>query len=154
MLTAIVTGIVAGLTLLGGVFLLYRRERAKLLKGISDYFSAPDAETLSPFAQTVDIIIDRGSTSLLNKFNASIRGQQSVNAKNSAKLEQAIAQDVVSSANPLLGGILNAFPQAGKILVKNPQLVEYFLGMLAKRGAGNNGQKQDIEEQINRMRIS
>lgn len=132
MLTALITGIVAGLTLFICVYGVYRYEKSRILANITHYFNSPDSKTPSAFAQTVDAVAFVFSQRLVSEAKTVVMGMNSVDSKNAVKAAKA----EIISGNPKLGSILSVVPGLGRIL-KSPAGLALAAQILSSFG-GNN----------------
>lgn len=110
---------------------------------LEDYADTRINELKRDFADSLPILTKKVAESL--KF--SLMGQASGDARVEKGLNEAVVSDLVNAENPMVGMILDQFPQAKKYLMKNPQAVPYVLQMLQRfggktqggTGAGNGG---------------
>jgi len=130
-LTALLTGLVVVAGLVAVSYAVYRVLSQKL----ADFLTAPDESTPSPFAQAVDSIAVTFAQRFTASLKASLLGMASVDKRNEQRLQDDIVQDVATQANPMIGMLLQQFPQLRKRLAKNPELIETALAYFNK-GAG------------------
>ena len=139
MTTAILIGIsvlAANLVLFFLLSFWYSRQKARLVAILKGYFESPAANTPSQFAQLVGVVSDEFGHKIVAHAKGTFMGIQSGEAKNVAKLEGAIASDMLTLNNPLAAGILESFPALAKHLRKSPSLIplaERLLSSFAKK---------------------
>lgn len=148
-IAVVLTGAAVIATLLSVVFVVfraYRREKQVLTETITGYFNAafvsPDKDKPSYFATLVDIAGAIIANNIVTAVKSTFMGIQSGANRGEKALEGAIAQDMLSQSNPLIGSILNSFPAASKVLRKNPglaPLAQALMERFIKPGGGGNG---------------
>jgi len=133
LLTVILTGICLVLSNVA-LYLIVKRQFYAGLHA----FLAPRGENQSEFAELIGVITDQAASKNAQCLKAVFMGQNSVQSKNSTRLETAITTDLVSRQSPMLGMGMSMFPQLQKLVTKNPGALE----MLAKfmQGQGKPGE--------------
>lgn len=156
-LTALITAgsvLIAALVVLVLLVRAYNHEKRALLETLRLYFEPPDEETPSQFAQLTDAVGQQFSSKLITTLKASFMGMQSVDAKNQARLQGDLVQDLATQKNPMLGALLESFPAIQRRLAKNPSLTPVVEQMIAKmtqagkdkQPKGNNDFAQRVKE--------
>jgi len=105
-------------------------------------FFAPDGDKPSEFALVVDTISTIAGQRIVNTAKASLMGMAGVDARNEKRLQGDMIHDLANNASPLLGIAMDMFPQVGKRLIKNPELIGVAQGMFGNifgKKPGNNG---------------
>jgi hypothetical protein len=97
-------------------------------------FLVPRGENQSEFAELIGIITDQGASKTAQCLKAVFMGQNSVNAKNSTRLETALTTDLVSQQAPLLGMGMSMFPQLQKLVTKNPGALQMLTSFMQGQG--------------------
>lgn len=136
LLSALIIGIFGALF---AVKLYVDRQKRAFTSILQSYFEAPDSETPSQFALVTEAISERFAQKLVASLKSSFMGMQSVDAKNMARLEGDVMQDVAGQQNPMLGAILSSFPAVSKRLAKNPALYPLVQAAMAKLATGAGG---------------
>lgn len=75
----------------------------------------------------------------------SILGFKSGRAKQEKVVGKALMKDLVNQQSPILGFLMDQFPELGNLLQENPQLIPIAIQYLGKLGGGiplNGGQPQ------------
>lgn len=88
------------------------------------------------FAQNLPTIGKLIGESLSMSVRNAFAGAASGPARLEKGLEGALTQDLLDQNNPLLAGILNAFPSVKKYILKNPAMVPQLLQLLGQLNAG------------------
>jgi hypothetical protein len=105
-------------------------------------FFAPDGDKPSEFALVVDSVSTIAAQRITNTLKASLMGMAGVDARNEKRLEGDLIHDLANNASPLLGIAMDMFPQVGKRLIKNPELIGFagnMFGKMTGKKPGNNG---------------
>ena len=117
-------------------FVAYRRiskEKEAFIAVLRLYFENRGDQP-SEFAKFIDILTDQFGAKVSQSLKATFMGVQSVDAKNSAKIEGAITKDVAAAGSPLLGVAMQSFPALAKLIAKNPALAGQAQSILAGLG--------------------
>jgi hypothetical protein len=115
----------------------------KISKVFRQFVTPPGENQPSPLALLIDGIASMFSRSIVAQAKASFMGVQSGLKRQESAIAGDIAEGVVASQSPLLGGLLDSFPALKKTLRRNPQLVDMVLGFMAKQG-GQPGGNQTV----------
>lgn len=134
-LTIILAVITLVLTNVGLYFVVKRR----LSRGLHAFF-APKGDQLSEFAEIISVITDQAAAKNAQSLKGVFMGQNSVAAKNSARVDTAITTDLIGQQSPMLGMGMSMFPQLQKLITKNPGALQ----MLASFMQGQGAQKSEI----------
>lgn len=113
---------------------LYNREKQKFISQIRAFFESPNKETPSYFASVTDNIAGQFAYRLSTTLKATFMGVQSGEAKQGAKLQEALSLDLLTQKSPMAGAILTSFPAVQKLVKSNPALGEMAASMLANMG--------------------
>jgi hypothetical protein len=135
MLTLIILSILIVISLWGAVFyakIEVNREKQRIIGTLKLYFESQDGQP-SEFGKFVDTAAQMLATRVVASFKASAMGEASVLAKNEAKIEGAITQDMFNSEHPMMGMLLSQLPGLRKILQKQPHLAEMAARALASK---------------------
>ena len=112
------------------------------------FINPPDDKTPSPLAQLIEAMSIVAGRAIVAQIKTTFMGKQSADARREGIIDEAIAGDVIGSANPLIGSILQAFPSVGKAIRKNPALLDFAISKLGGKSAvgssigGSNGNSQ------------
>lgn len=89
----------------------------------------------------LDTWIGRAVDSLFARFQFSAMGQKSGEARLEKGLQNAMMSDVIDSQSPLLGIVMEQFPQVKNYLLKHPNAIPQVLQMVAPllQGKGFKG---------------
>lgn len=136
----LITVILTAILLIAANVVLYFVIKRRLIAGLHAFF-APRGDNLSEFAEIISVITDQAATKNAQSLKAVFMGQNSVVAKNSGRLETAIATDLVGQQSPLLGMGISMFPNLQKLIIKNPGALQMLATFL--QGQGKNGKDQD-----------
>lgn len=77
------------------------------------------------------------SSKVAESMKYSIMGKQSGDARLEKGMNEALVSDVVNQKNPMIGMIMDNFPQAKEYLAKNPNALPQILKLLERFGGGN-----------------
>jgi len=103
-------------------------------------FITPEGEGKpSPLANFIQAGADIVSRTLVMQAKATFMGKQSGDSRAMKAIEGDVAQDMISGASPMLGGLLQSFPSLSKTLRRNPGLADMALQFLASKMGGNKG---------------
>ena len=128
--------LVIWLALAVGSILLFLRLRSAFL-----CFVTPQKEgEASALAKTIDAIASMLARSLVAQLKTSAMGSLSGDVRGEKSVQGAMALDMANQS-PALSTILGAFPQLQKTLKRNPQMLDFALGMMQKLG---NKQAQKV----------
>jgi hypothetical protein len=143
-LTALLTGLFAGLTVVIGLLCIVSMVKRQFKRVYTQFITAPDAKTPSPLAQTTDAIAGLFARNIVAIFKTSFMGQNSVDSKMTTRMENALAVDAATAGNPILS-MLAQMPTVNKLLTKNPHYALIAQALLNKftapAGNGNNHQE-------------
>lgn len=115
-----------------------RHEHEHILDEIAGVFAAPGEGQPSVFACITAQIIDAFAVRVTAQIKTSLMGSASAAAREGREVLTAMTQD----ANPMLGGLADAFPALGKILRKRPETLAALSQALSRVGGispGGNG---------------
>lgn len=131
-------------------FLLYvRRQEAKIVQVFVDFISSPDAETPSPFAQTVVAMARVAAPEFTQSMKGSMMGQASAVSKAIEGIEEDVAGDALAKQNPAIAALLAFSPSLAKRINRSPAaalaLSQLNLGNIMK-GSPGNGSKGSKSE--------
>jgi len=139
LLLAVLLVLCAGILSLGAILLatlLYARRRVRAFEStIRTFISAPDAQTPSPLAQTVDAVAQLVGRAIIAQAKTTFMGIESgaVRSAQAAVKNQALAQF------PWLSVLDKLSPGLSKTLVRNPQLLNLAANLInrspARQGA-------------------
>ncbi|KKM23370.1 hypothetical protein LCGC14_1615900 [marine sediment metagenome] len=118
------------------VYRRFSREKQAFIAVLQSYFE-PHGEDPSEFSKVINIVTDQFGVKMAQSLKSTFMGVQSVDAKNTARIEGAITKDAVSAGSPLLGVAMQSFPALAKLIAKNPALAGQAQTILA--GLGNPG---------------
>lgn len=139
-----------------GIFWLIRRwitaKIDNLVGSLQVFFTSPGDNQESDFAKITHLVADDFSTRLVSSLKATFMGMQSGAVRQEKALGSAVAEDMITMSNPLVGAIVQSMPAVKKLIHKNPEiaqllpgLIEKFMGNRSAPGAteavlpGNNG---------------
>jgi len=155
-LTALITAgsvLIAGLVVLAVLLRSLNRQKQALLLTLRLYFEPPDEETPSQFALLTDTLSQQLASKLIVTLKSSFMGMQSVDAKNQARLQGDLVQDLATQKNPMLGALLESFPAIQRRLAKNPSLTPVVEQMIARIGqAGKEKQPKGNNDFAKRLK--
>lgn len=157
-MNTILTGIlVANIALFAVVLVAFIKFRSVLLSFLS-FVSPPASDEPSPVSIIVGHIIERAGDSLIAKIKASLMGMRSgdVRAEQAAMAE--LSKEALAEASPVGAALLTQFPKLGKVLGKNPALLEYALSKILPKLAhttaaapgDSNGGSRDYAGRLNK----
>lgn len=110
---------------------------AMKVKRIITAFITPPAENEpSPLGKAIDAVSVIAARSLVAQAKTTFMGKQSGDSRAMAAVDGDIAQDLIGSQIPLLGGLLDSFPTLKKTLRRNPMLVDYAMSKIASMVGG------------------
>jgi len=138
-----ILSIAINLGILVGLAIIYR----KIKNAVTVFVEAPDENTPSPLAQTVDQtaeIFVRRAVDLLGMHDKA-QGSAAVRRENA--IDTAMVTDLMSGSSPVGAILMSQFPNLAKKLAKNPALIQYLLPKLQglNLGGGGNGQTKTEE---------
>lgn len=134
--------LVAGMSIISLIcWIKYR----KLVQQFYEFVTPVAENEFSPLGQTVDGIATQIARAIVAQAKATFMAQQSAAVRGESTVEADIQEDMLSMANPLIGGILNQFPTLRKTLRRNPALagmaMEKLAGFAAKAKGNNHSQE-------------
>lgn len=108
-------------------------------------------------AEKQDLIdnLPRVADIIFEKIRGTVGGLASGAARLDKGLAQAVATDVISGTNPIVGMILEQFPSAKKYVAKNPAAVAQLLSMVGGMSGGkalNTGTSNTLERLVKGFR--
>lgn len=125
-----------------------QRYREEIKRAISEWMSAPNEETPSPFAMIADQICTLLAARLVQQVKAMLAGTESGLSKQATQLE---FEGLTANASPWLGVLANVLPKRIRgQLMKNPQMV----AALSKLGnhSGDDGSNHTGSSVADRLR--
>lgn len=123
-------------------FLYVRREEAKLVQAFVNFISSPDAETPSPFAQTILAMAQVSAPVFTQSLTGSAMGKTSAVAQAVDGIEGDIAGDMLAQKNPILSLLVESSPSLAKRLKRSPMAREALAHLdLGKFMGPGNGRK-------------
>ncbi len=140
---AVISGILLEICTLFAAYLLYNREKNKVIQAFIDYVTpAKDGEhkgesQLSIFAETISKMMIGQAIVSLKAMNMQVK---SVEARHAQKDQENQVASVLGGINPLLGLAATAFPDLSKNLLKNPALASAAAGLVNQYIAKSNGE--------------
>lgn len=137
MLNTVLLVLLTGATLtLGGILLLalliVRRKVREVENAFRAFVSAPDSQTPSPLAQSVDAAAQLAGRAVIAQFKTTLMGMNS----GAVRAEQAAGRQAALDKFPWLGILNQMSPALTKTLARNPQLLNLAGSLLAKGGNG------------------
>lgn len=127
-LVAIVAVQTAGMALVAvAIWRYWRRLAAEAVAFVSP--AGPDLP--SPLAQAVAAGSDMVARSIVAQAKGTFMGLESGASRQAAAVDGAIAEDLARQAHPVIGGLLDNFPQLKRTLRKNPALFDMAIQQLA-----------------------
>src|SRR5450759_1930470 len=145
MMLAAISGAI--LVILGNIVLAVlavryiERQKAAAIDAFNAYI-AVNGDQPSQFGLVVDAMSTIAAQRIVNTAKASLMGMAGVDARNEKRLQGDMIHDLANNASPLLGIAMDMFPQVGKRLIKNPELIGVAQGMFGNifgKKPGNNG---------------
>lgn len=141
-LTVFLAVLASGAVLFFAVSLALFTTKKRITGLIRSYFTAPDAETPSPFAELVNTIAGVFAVKIVGSIKATVMGMNSVDSRNE-KREQ---KEAIMQANPSLAGLASLLP---KSWVKNPEILASIASVFGSRGKqGNGSEDQETTQSI------
>jgi galactokinase/mevalonate kinase-like predicted kinase len=138
-LTAVLVGISSfvGLLCAGGV--IFYVAKRQIVKVCRTFIESPSPDVASPLAFAVTEASRIAGAQVAQSLKAVFMGLESVEAKNTRKLEAA----TIASSSPMVSALVNAFPGLGKRILKNPALAGLAIDVAQKVLAGKGGGAPD-----------
>ena len=129
----LLTIILTAICLISANVALYIVVKRRLSAGLRS-FLAPRGDNMSEFAELVSVITDQQAAKTAQSLKGVFMGQNSVTAKNAAKVETALTTDLVSQQSPMLGMGMSMFPQLQKLVTKNPGALQMLATFMQGQG--------------------
>jgi len=102
-----------------------------IYRQFQEFITPVDDKQGSPLFQLTDAISQVFSRTLIAQAKTIFMAKESGIVRGQNRVDQDIADDMLSQANPLIAGILSQFPQLKKTLTRNPALIDYAVSKLA-----------------------
>jgi len=139
-----IIAIVLQVIMLAGFVFVY----FKIRKAANDFITAPDNETPSPLAQTIDMSAKVLVSRAAEYFGMHDKAQGSADTRRGNAVDTAMITDLLSGSSPLGAILMTQFPNLAKKLAKNPALMPYILNKLqgfdlTNLGGGNGHTKEN-----------
>jgi hypothetical protein len=115
------------------IFVIYRKIKRLAL----DFIVPKTPGEPSSLANSIDAISVIVARAFVAQLKTTFMGMQSGDKRAEQAIQGDIALDVAGS-NPMLSGILAAFPHLSKTLRRNPALLDTAMGILSKMGKGGS----------------
>lgn len=129
-------------------FGLFALKLRKVYRDVKAFITPIDEKTPSELAQTADALSSILARSLVAQIKATFLGKQSGAVRAENAVAGDIAMDSLSSANPLIGGLLKSFPSLAKTLKRNPELLDLAISKLFGNKAQPTNGNHEIAEQV------
>ena len=113
--------------------LVYR----KITRVITQFVTPTSENQPSPFALLIDSVSSMFGRSIVAQAKSTLMGVQSGAKRAETAIAGDIAEGVIESQSPMLGGLLNSFPALKKTLRRNPQLVDMAMQFMSAKGQSN-----------------
>lgn len=86
----------------------------------------------SALAESAQVVADMVARSMVAQVKTTLMGMESGLVRSQKALDGAVVDDMIAQSNPLISGLLSAFPNVRKMIKKNPALLDSAIGLLAK----------------------
>lgn len=106
---------------------------------ITAFFMPPAEGQPSAFGIVTAQLINQAAVAVTMQLKTTFMGIQSGEAKRERKEQAAGIQEMIGAANPLMGAIAGQYPGVIKAALKNPELLQYGLNILAGMNKGKSG---------------
>jgi hypothetical protein len=127
---------------LAGLFFTFIKIRS-VFREFKDFITPPGENKPSKLALVVESITELMGRSLVAHLKAMLMGTKS----GDAKADMAATGEMID-ASPL-GMIVNLLPKSVKrSLIKNPQILDYAMGILAKKQAPSDNHSGEMPSQV------
>ena len=121
--------------------------KRRLSRGLQA-FLAPRGENQSEFAEIIGVITDQAAAKNAQSLKGVFMGQNSVAAKNAARVETALTTDLVSQQSPMLGMGMSMFPQLQKLVTKNPGALQMLATFMQGQGAHKGDEGEGLPGEV------
>ena len=111
---------------------------------VTEMVTSPGQDLPSPLAQTINLMAARAGQSIAMEVKTTLMGKSSGVARQEQALQGALFEDIANQQMPIAGALMQSFPKLGKLVSKNPQLLDIAMGLMASReGRSGNGNGHD-----------
>lgn len=127
--------IIGNITLAVLALRYFERQKTAAIDAFNAYI-AVNGDQPSQFGLVVDAMSTIAAQRIVNTAKASLMGMAGVDARNEKRLQGDMIHDLANNASPLLGIAMDMFPQVGKRLIKNPELIGVAQSMFGNMFSG------------------
>jgi hypothetical protein len=123
----------ATLAVNAAIFFMFRRKLSALQRNYHEFVTPEHAGEKSGLDEFVDRLSYNIGHSAFTQVRSMMASSESASVRGQKAVDSAISEDLLSSVNPLLAGLLDTMPALRKVVRRNPALADYALEKITSK---------------------